>query len=64
MDLNNDHKCYDATLDAMYVLETNTPVHLLVPGEAIVWSLGPLKTIDLSQALEKGANKQTIITSF
>jgi len=64
MDLNNDQKCYDATLDAMYVLETNTPLHLLVPGRVIVWSLGPLKTINLNQPLNKGANKQTIITSF
>jgi prepilin-type N-terminal cleavage/methylation domain-containing protein len=61
LDLNQDHKCYDATLDRMYQLETQKPTGpLMVPGAAIVWSFGPSKTINLGQPL----NKQTIITSF
>ena len=61
LDLNQDHKCYDATLDRMYQLETPKPAGpLMVPGEAIVWSFGPSKTIKPGQPL----NKQTIITSF
>jgi len=61
LDLNQDHKCYDATLDKMYQLETPKPTGpLIVPGEVIVWSLGPSKTIDLGKPL----SKQTIITSF
>jgi prepilin-type N-terminal cleavage/methylation domain-containing protein len=66
LDLNYDRKCYDATLDGMYQLETPTPTGpLLVPGAAIVWSFGPLKTINLGQALNSVyTNKQTIVTSF
>jgi prepilin-type N-terminal cleavage/methylation domain-containing protein len=64
MDLNYNNNCYDATLDSMYVLEGNTPAHLTVPGEAIVWSLGPMKTFNATQALSKGNNKLSIVTSY
>jgi prepilin-type N-terminal cleavage/methylation domain-containing protein len=62
LDLNYDFKCFDWTLDYMYYQENNT--HLWVPGEAIVWSFGPLKTNVLNQALNTGINKQTLIMSF
>ena len=59
LDLNGDHKCYDATLDRLYQLETPKPTHpLRIPGNAIVWSLGPSKTINFALPL----SKQTIIT--
>jgi len=66
MDLNYDHKCYDATLDGLYQLENPKPNGpLLIPGEAMVWSFGPLKTINLGQALNSAStNKQTIVFSF
>jgi type II secretory pathway pseudopilin PulG len=66
LDLNKDLKCYDATLDRMYQLETPKPTsRLMVPGMAIGWSFGPLKTINLGQPLSSvHTNKQTIITSF
>jgi prepilin-type N-terminal cleavage/methylation domain-containing protein len=61
LDLNQDHKCYDPALDGMYQLENPKPTGpLMVPGEAIVWSFGPSKTIKPGKPL----NKQTIITSF
>ncbi len=68
MDLNYDNKCYDYTLDEMYGHENNnnpTPPHLMVPGEAIVWSFGPLKTINTGLPLNSPiTNKPTIIMSF
>lgn len=66
LDLNNDNKCYDATLDSLYQLETPKPSGpLLIPQPAVVWSFGPLKTINLGQALNSPAtNKQTIVYSF
>jgi hypothetical protein len=65
MDLNYDNHCYDSTLDTMYALEGNTPRHLTVPGEAIVWSMGPLKTINPGVALNMNpTNKLTIVTPF
>jgi prepilin-type N-terminal cleavage/methylation domain-containing protein len=61
LDLNQDHKCYDATLDGLHKLENPKPTGpLMVPGEAILWSFGPSKTIKPGQPL----SKQTIITSF
>jgi prepilin-type N-terminal cleavage/methylation domain-containing protein len=66
LDLNHDYKCYDATLDKMYQQENPKPTGpLMVPGEAMVWSFGPSKTINLGQPLNSiHTNKETIITSF
>jgi hypothetical protein len=61
LDLNQDQKCYDATLDGMYQLENPKPKDpLIVPGEAVVWSFGPSKTIKPGRPL----SKQTVVTSF
>ena len=66
LDLNQDHRCYDKTLNIVYQMETPKPTGpLMVPGEAIVWSFGPLKTVNFGQPLNsKDTGKQTIITSF
>jgi prepilin-type N-terminal cleavage/methylation domain-containing protein len=76
LDLNYDGKCYDFTLATMYSNNWPTPavssLPLQVPGAAIVWSFGPLKTINTGEGLSansKGGvatitNHQTIITSF
>lgn len=66
MDLNYDNKCYDATLDKMYALEPNvSPAHLMIPGEAVVWSIGYLKNINLGVPLNANpTNKLTIVTSY
>jgi prepilin-type N-terminal cleavage/methylation domain-containing protein len=72
MDLNYDSKCMDYTLNSMYsnnVPNPNAP--WLIPGSAIVWSLGPYwkmlnspKANTFSGAFNTGINKQSIITSF
>jgi len=67
LDLNYDGKCFDYALNQMYQNNNPTPTGpLLVPGEAIVWSFGPLKTINTSQGLSTPGtpNKQTLVTSF
>jgi prepilin-type N-terminal cleavage/methylation domain-containing protein len=71
LDLNYDGKCFDANLNAMYQANSSPPPPpLLIPGEAVVWSLGPfyklLSTTDagLVGPLASGLNHQTIVTSF
>jgi prepilin-type N-terminal cleavage/methylation domain-containing protein len=78
LDLNYDGKCYDPYLAQMYSnnFPTPTPQTLLVPGEAVVWSLGPMKTFNTNEALNTAktlfngmtnitkTNKQTLILSF
>ncbi len=68
MDLNYDTKCFDYTLNQMYHNNSPTPTApLWVPGEAIVWSLGPSKTNHINEPLNSSVypfNHRTIITSF
>jgi prepilin-type N-terminal cleavage/methylation domain-containing protein len=64
LDLNYDFHCFDAVLNGMYQAGNSLPP-LMVPGEAIVWSLGPAPaTIQTNAPLNTGANHRTIITSF
>ena len=72
LDLNYDFKCFDWTLNQMYHnnnLGTSQPQPppLMVPGEAIVWSLGPAMTIHPTEPLNSPSypfNHRTIVTSF
>ena len=78
LDLNYDDKCFDYTLATVYSnnFPTPTPQTLLVPGGAIVWSFGPMKTINTgegftiysknSSGTQVGTvtNKQTLVMSF
>lgn len=66
LDLNEDQRCYDATLDKMYQLQSPAPSGpLLAPQEAIVWSFGPLRTVNLGQPLNSShTNKSTLVISF
>jgi prepilin-type N-terminal cleavage/methylation domain-containing protein len=71
LDLNYDGKCFDANLNSMYQANSSPPPRpLLIPGEAVVWSLGPfyemLSTTEagLSGPLASGINHQTIVTSY
>jgi prepilin-type N-terminal cleavage/methylation domain-containing protein len=66
MDMNYDNKCYDKTLDTMYQNNSGTknPLVLTIPGEAVVWSLGPAKVINTTLPLNTGPNHQTIVTSY
>ncbi|MGO8702093.1 MAG: type II secretion system protein [Limisphaerales bacterium] len=64
LDLNYDNRCYDYTLNIMYSYNIPKPTSpLLVPGEAIVWSLGPARTVQ-TNALNRGFNHDTVVTSF
>lgn len=70
-DLGYDGKCFDYALNQMYQSTATgyatPPLPLLVPGEAIVWSFGPAKTIHLNEPLSSTGlpfNRQTIVTSF
>jgi prepilin-type N-terminal cleavage/methylation domain-containing protein len=69
MDLNYDNKCFDNTLNQMY--QNNPPTttgNLMVPGEAIVWSMGPAKGVytnaSPNSALSRGPNHLSVVTSF
>jgi prepilin-type N-terminal cleavage/methylation domain-containing protein len=62
LDLNYDNKCFDFALNQMYQHSSSTP--LMVNGEAIVWSLGPMKTYNPGQSLNGITNKQTLVLSF
>jgi prepilin-type N-terminal cleavage/methylation domain-containing protein len=74
LDLNYDNKCFDPNLNAMYQANLQgtaiknpgqTPGPFFVPGSAVVWSLGPLGTVNLGQAMNSSfTNKQTLVTSF
>jgi hypothetical protein len=65
LDLNYDNKVNDQTLSTINSNSTPKPTGpLLIPGEAVVWSFGPLKTINLGLDFVHGTNKQTIVTSF
>jgi prepilin-type N-terminal cleavage/methylation domain-containing protein len=66
LDLNYDSKCFDYTLATMYSnnVPTPAPQTLMVPGEAIVWSFGPSKTIQPTGPLATGFNHLTVVTSF
>jgi prepilin-type N-terminal cleavage/methylation domain-containing protein len=66
LDLNYDNKCFDYALNQMYQNNTPTPsTQLLVPGSAIVWSLGPYwSTVALTNALATGPNHLSVVTSY
>lgn len=59
LDMNGDGKCYDQT---WYILSGNKTFS--VPGDAMVWSLGPKwQTFDPTQAATAAVN-QNIVTSW
>jgi prepilin-type N-terminal cleavage/methylation domain-containing protein len=82
LDLNYDGRCMDYTLNYMYSNNvpnptTNVPnptTPWLIPGSAIVWSLGPYwkalsipsppKANVINGPLNTGINKQSIVMSF
>jgi len=62
LDLNYDNKCFDFALNQINQHSSSTP--LMVNGEAIVWSLGPMKTYNPGQSLKGITNNQTLVLSF
>jgi prepilin-type N-terminal cleavage/methylation domain-containing protein len=59
VDLGYHNYVFDSTLNTMYVVQ-NPGKTLAVPGEAIVWSLGPNRSIDLTKPLTDPANKSMV----
>lgn len=71
LDLNYDGKCFDDNLNSMYQANSSPPPPpLMIPGEAVVWSLGPYyKSLTstgqgLAGPLNSGVNHRTIVTSY
>jgi hypothetical protein len=76
LDLNYDNKCFDYTLNQMSQFNSPAPTGpLMVPGEAVVWSFGQMKTINTNEGMTTYSsingnvvatktNKLTIVTSF
>ena len=65
LDLNYDGKCFDFALNQMYNSTNLSAPGFTVPGEAIVWSMGPnATTINLNAPLNTGVNHKTIVASF
>jgi prepilin-type N-terminal cleavage/methylation domain-containing protein len=60
LDMNGDGKCYDGTWMGIM---TNTPGNgptFYVPGDAIVWSFGHLKTIALNSGMTNSINRSLV----
>jgi len=62
LDLSGDGKVFDPYLNEMYQLQYPGST-LLTPGEAVVWSFGPTKQINLKYGTKNGANKY-MVTSY
>lgn len=63
--LSYSGRCFDWALNSMYTTNSSAASPLYVPGEAIVWSMGPYATtVQLTQPLYTGVNHKTIVTSF
>jgi|SRR5665213_484927 len=62
LDLGYHNSVFDSTLNTMYGNQYAGKT-LTVPGEAVVWSFGPYKSIDLTKGLSDPANKY-MVTSF
>lgn len=65
LDLNYDNKCFDSTLNSMYLLQNPGAAPLMIRNEAVVWSLGPYwKTVNTNLAMNNPVNKQSIVTTY
>jgi prepilin-type N-terminal cleavage/methylation domain-containing protein len=62
VDLSYDDKVFDYTLNSLYSKNHNG-ASLVVPGKAIVWSLGPTRTYNPGVGYGVSSNKY-IVTSF
>jgi prepilin-type N-terminal cleavage/methylation domain-containing protein len=63
IDLSGDNRVFDPYLNAMYQKQFNTTAPLLTPGHAVVWSLGPMKQLDVTQRSQAPVNKY-MVTSY
>jgi prepilin-type N-terminal cleavage/methylation domain-containing protein len=60
LDLNYDDKCYDTFYTPLYY--KNNILSSNVPGDVIIWSAGPDKSIDPNVAPTTGVNKDNILS--
>jgi hypothetical protein len=58
--LNYDDKCYDTFYTPLYY--KNNILSSNVPGDVIIWSAGPDKSIDPNVAPTTGVNKDNILS--
>jgi prepilin-type N-terminal cleavage/methylation domain-containing protein len=64
LDLRGDNHVFDPYLSAMYQAQSSPPLAaLLTPGQAVVWSFGPTKQIDLTKSMKSAVNKY-VVTSY
>jgi prepilin-type N-terminal cleavage/methylation domain-containing protein len=62
LDLNSDNRVFDFTLNEMYQVNHPGAAPLRTPGEAVVWSFGPAKTVVTTAGLSTGPNKYAVLS--
>ncbi|HUD46194.1 MAG TPA: type II secretion system protein [Candidatus Baltobacteraceae bacterium] len=62
LDLNYNNRVYDDTLEQMYKVNHAGAPALITPGEAVVWSFGPAKTINTGVGLGVSSNKYAVLS--
>jgi prepilin-type N-terminal cleavage/methylation domain-containing protein len=60
LDMNQDGKCFDAAWVNMMHLQTMSTNVFFVPGDAMIWSLGPYKKYASAQAANTSTNKSLV----
>jgi prepilin-type N-terminal cleavage/methylation domain-containing protein len=63
LDLNGDNKCADAVWNQAPLWAPSTVIgstNFFVPGESMIWSFGPLKTIDFNEGPNSYTNSQIV----
>jgi prepilin-type N-terminal cleavage/methylation domain-containing protein len=63
IDLDLDNQVYDNYLNAMYKAQYGNNTTLLIPGHAVVWSLGPFKQLDLTKKMTDPYNRYMVRTA-
>ena len=62
IDLSGDGRCLDQYLNTMYQKQYPGSAPLLIPGRAVVWSLGPTMKIDFGLPMNNVFNKYMVTT--
>jgi prepilin-type N-terminal cleavage/methylation domain-containing protein len=60
IDLSGDGRVLDPYLNAMYLKQFPSSAPLLIPGHAVVWSLGPNKQINFGLPMNSSFNKYMV----
>jgi prepilin-type N-terminal cleavage/methylation domain-containing protein len=62
LDLNYDNVCDDAFYNAKKYGSVGGILNVSVPGNVMIWSYGPDKTIDMTKGAKFGANKDNVLS--